>query len=292
MNAIAIVGGSNLIRRDGSLHIGQTSQTAAFIARITTPSAPRAVAYNNLITGLVNSGVWAKLDGLYVYAAADSPTALTNLVQSSFGQTTHGSPSFATDTGYSGDGGTSTYLDTGFDPTTATSPNFTQNSASEFGWRTILGAGDSGRIVGAPGSQTFYLPGNSARVNSATSTTSTLHGNFGLFTAVRPNATTQVLYQGGVLQISAASNSISIPAGDTLVSLNTSKIDASTNGQLSAYGYGAALTNDDNCNLVNYLTNYFNAIASALPIDAQLTASTIVSNPTNIGYGPGIARSD
>lgn len=104
-----------------------------FAARLATPpTLARKQAYDRLIYGLEQAGVWSKLDALYIFAAADEATALTNLVQSSYGATAVGSPTFLADLGYTGASGK--YINTGFNPTTASSPQYARNSAHVSVW--------------------------------------------------------------------------------------------------------------------------------------------------------------
>jgi len=85
-----------------------TDPYAAFANRlITAPTAGRATLYQNLINGLISDGVWAKLDMLHIYAAADGQTSRTNLVQDRFilqGETnsdpTVSGPTFTADRGW------------------------------------------------------------------------------------------------------------------------------------------------------------------------------------------------
>lgn len=118
---------------------GYSAEASALFARITTPpSDARKVLINNLIVSLKTAGVWAKLDAFYVLAAADAQSSLLNWVSTSYNLTAVNSPTFVIDRHYVGDGSTS-YLSTGFNPTTAVSPKFTQNSGALFQWsRTDL----------------------------------------------------------------------------------------------------------------------------------------------------------
>lgn len=270
-------------------------QAQAFFSRLVTqPTAAMANAYDHLITGLLNSGVWAKLDGLYLYAATDTTTANTNLIQSAFTATPSagGTITFSANNGYSADAGTTTYLDSNFDPTVGLH-NYVRNSASEFAWRSVKTGGSSGRIIGIDGSNTFLLPGTSGRVNTSSGMiTSPNWANTGLFEIDRLDATNTFEMVNGIRDPNpgATPASVALTAGKTLVSLNTTKSGAtSTTDQLSAYGFGGALTDADSMNLNNYISNYQNEIASALPVDAPLLASDIV-NDGNQNDLPGISR--
>ena len=92
-------------------------ETAAIIAAMTVkPNAARTTAIDNLVYALKNGGVWAKLDVLYVLAAHHEQAGRINWKNpGTFDLTAGNSPSFTTDTGFTGS--TSApypYLDTGF----------------------------------------------------------------------------------------------------------------------------------------------------------------------------------
>lgn len=123
----------------GPIHLPQT--LALFARMATPPTAARAKAINNLVSALVVNGIWDRLDAFYVLAAADSQAARLNWIADQYNLTEVNSPTFAADQGYTGNGTTS-YLETGFNPTTAASPKFVQNDASMFIWsRTDLANG-------------------------------------------------------------------------------------------------------------------------------------------------------
>lgn len=101
----------------------------ALFARLNTPpTSARKTLINNLIVSLKTAGVWSKLDAVYMLAAADSQASRQNWIADQYNPTPVSSPTFVVDRGYTGDGSAS-YLDTGFNPTTAVAPKFTQNSA-------------------------------------------------------------------------------------------------------------------------------------------------------------------
>ncbi len=115
----------------------------------TQPSAPQRARYDKLFRALVTAGVYSKLDALYVTKAEHSATALTNLIQASYGGTLAGAanPTFTADLGFTG---TATgYIDTGFNPTTAVSPKFTRNNACIFAWSMSQQTSLTGAIFGA-----------------------------------------------------------------------------------------------------------------------------------------------
>lgn len=117
-----------------------TNQEAAdLVARFTTPPDNARKALIDTMVGVLKAaGVWSKLDALYIMAAHDSRAARRNWIADAYNLTPTSSPTFTADQGYAGDGSTS-YLSTGFNPATAVSPKFVQNSAHLAAWsRTQL----------------------------------------------------------------------------------------------------------------------------------------------------------
>lgn len=130
-------------------------QSLALFARFTTPpTLTRMVQINTLIGSLISGGVWTKFDAFYMLAAADAQSSLLNWASTSYNLTAVNSPAFVADRGYTGDGSTS-YLDTNFNPTTAVGAKFVQDSAHNGIWsRTNLNnAGASSNDAGALNSQ-------------------------------------------------------------------------------------------------------------------------------------------
>jgi hypothetical protein len=125
------------------------SEASAFVARMTTtPDDTRKGAIDALFTAIkagANSGtnLLTKLDALWLLAAADSQAASLNLISTSFTLTEVNSPSFTADRGYTGNG-TSSYLDTAFNPATASSPHYTQ-TAAHFGYWSRTSAQSSAK---------------------------------------------------------------------------------------------------------------------------------------------------
>jgi hypothetical protein len=115
------------------------AETNALLALFTVqPDATRKGHINTLIASLKNgatsgTNIFAGLDFLHVYAAHDEQAARRNWIQDAYHSGAINSPTFTSDRGFAGNG-TSSYLDTNFNPTTASSPKFTQNNASGGVW--------------------------------------------------------------------------------------------------------------------------------------------------------------
>ncbi len=110
------------------------AESAAFLARTSGLDSTHRNAYIALIDGLVADGVWSHLDVLHIYATDTTSNALLNLVSSSFSGVANGSPTFTADRGYTGSTGSTVYIDTQFNPTTASSPKYVLNDAHLSVW--------------------------------------------------------------------------------------------------------------------------------------------------------------
>lgn len=92
---------------------GKLDETGKIIAAMMVkPDSTRRAAIKALVEGLIEDGLWDKLDLLYVMAAHDAQAARVNWKEpSNFEASVVGSPSFTTDSGYSGSG--TSYLNSG-----------------------------------------------------------------------------------------------------------------------------------------------------------------------------------
>jgi hypothetical protein len=111
------------------------SQSAALIARASSPTVFQQIAWNALICGGVTDGWWAKTDVVQLFAADNSTDALLNLVSSSFTASlvsVSGAalPTFTANAGFNPivSGAQFSYVDSGYNPSTA-GGNYAQNAA-------------------------------------------------------------------------------------------------------------------------------------------------------------------
>jgi hypothetical protein len=133
------------------------SQSEAFFARLSTqPTEKRKALYDSLIRKIFSQQVALSIsfDGLWILAAADSTTALTNLINANCKMEVKGSPTFAADLGYTGNG-TDGYLDTQINPSTASGQgvNFRSTTAWMAAWSNTA-SGGSGALMGQSNSNT------------------------------------------------------------------------------------------------------------------------------------------
>lgn len=116
----------------GGKSIRYSAEATALFGRMTTqPNAARKALIDAIYTAGKQDGWLTKLDGLWIMAAHDAQAARLNWVSTSFNLTAVASPTFTVDKGYKSDGAAA-YLDTNFNPTTASSPKYLQDSASMF----------------------------------------------------------------------------------------------------------------------------------------------------------------
>jgi hypothetical protein len=133
-----------------------SGHAAAFLARTTGLDATHIAAYTALLDGLDADELSCKLDVLHIYATQDSDTALLNLIQNKYNGTIHGSPSFTADSGFAGvDVSSSVYIDTGFNPVTATSPNYQQDTAHMSAWQ-VDNVNSDGPALGSANATTVF----------------------------------------------------------------------------------------------------------------------------------------
>ena len=176
---------------------------AVAAAFTTPPTAARMYLINELVTGAIQSGAWALLDFLHVYAAADTQAALINWkAPGTYNGTLVNAPAFVADRGYTGDGATS-YIDTNYQPT-GVSRNYQQNSAS-FGFWSRTAMGLVGNDMGARAGVfvMFAISRNigdfaNGRVNEAVSQNfGTVTDGSGFFAFDRPNSSVMRGYRNG-----------------------------------------------------------------------------------------------
>jgi hypothetical protein len=105
--------------RGGGTYVVTDANASTLIAAMNTaPSSSRKRTIDNTIISLKAAGLWTKLDALYVLAAHDSQAARLNWKAPASNTATEvSSPTFTADQGYTGNG-TSSYLDSNFNPTT------------------------------------------------------------------------------------------------------------------------------------------------------------------------------
>jgi hypothetical protein len=239
-----------------------SAQSAAFLARATNvTSTTDKTNYDTMITGLVNDGVWAKMDALYIWAAVDQTTALLNLVSSSFPGVTTGTVNFSAYHGYTGDGSTFA-VDTGFVPS-AGGTNYTLNSASMSVYNQTLDASENARIMGCSITTYLYfqpLFGNVFKMELNAPGAELILGGFdqrGLWISSQ-NATTGGISLDGGAQSTAAFTPTSLSGNQVRIWGEQSTGNFSAD-QFSASHIGGYFSDTDCANFSNRINTYMTA---------------------------------
>lgn len=127
---------------------------AIFAAFSTDPGDTRKQLIDDTIAALKTAGIWDSLDYLHVYAAHEAQAAVINWKNpGTFNATPVSSPTFTTDRGYTGNG-SSSYLNTGYNPSTAA--NLALNSAL-FGIWHLTNAASNSKVSGARASSSSNI---------------------------------------------------------------------------------------------------------------------------------------
>jgi hypothetical protein len=257
-------------------HADTTAWVNAVIANGGTVSSGREALVNALISGLDTDGVWSQLDRLFLLAAENATSALTDLKGLDLA-TAVNSPTFTTDTGYSGNGTTS-YINSNYNPATDAT-NFAQDSAHLGVWNntsrgdasTVEAGGGPGGGGGYSAEMEFRTPGSTnVRINSVGATNPS-GGGFKIantqifFVGNRVASPDSELYVDGATLASTnfgGTTSIAVPTGDIFIcARNTGGgPDAYSSDQLSAVTLGGGLTSGDVADLYTHLRTYMTAV--------------------------------
>lgn len=228
---------------------------ALFSRMSVQPTTARKKLINNTILSLKSSGTWGELDCLYLFAAHDKQAALLNWISSNYTITETGTKTFTTDVGISG---TSSNLSTNFNPSTAVSPNFTQNDACMGFWSETNSAAALFEAYNTSGVYTRFNPRTSSgdnftmrfnNNNDVTSTGGLATDSSGFFIANRNISTSFSIYRNSSLVVTLTQTAISVPAQPLRFSENSTRV-------LSAGFYGGYLDNTQRAGLYDALSYY------------------------------------
>lgn len=262
-----IVVGSNLY-----LNLtGQTSyeaETESLTARFTTPpTTDRKNQINSLIKSLKDAGIWIKIDCLWLTAAADSQAARQNWKQDLYNLTAVSSPVFTVDRGYKGDGA-GAYLATGFNPSTAPTPNYGIGSALAGVWIGDLFSGGGQDIAAFDNTAVTHINtrtgANTAggRLNTQTVSNFAVPTSIGLTCASRVLASEYQFYKNGVSLGTTAGVATAVPTNPFGVLAYNGGGDPSQR-QVRAAVVGGGLTSGEHTAFYNALNTYLTAIGAA-----------------------------
>ena len=220
------------------------------------PSAAQQTKQNKLLVDLKAAGIWSHLDTFAVFATdGNSDFALIDwkrLTQ----YTAFNSPTFSTNGGFTGNG-TSSYIDTNFNPTVGTN-NYLLNDAGRFYWvdnRTgVQWEGVSTGGVNDSRNATTTL----IRINQGTSGLSGLNVTFDVdgFHAINRTSSTNVELFTNTTQFSRTSTSTSIFNANQFILRGGNTYNGS---RFRMYAMGGNLV-AENTDFYNALNTYFTSL--------------------------------
>ena len=241
------------------------AEAEALVARFTTePDDARKLLIDNMVGALKSAGVWAKLDALYLMAAADAQAAQRNWIADLFNLSEVSAPAFVADRGYTGDG-VASYVDTGLTPSTG-GTKLVLNSMVFGLWSRSAGQQTAPSGITAGGSQITVLPRSATdtfnvRANSATATTAANADGIGLYAVNRSGASALELYKNGAQAASAATASLGLPT--TSVAFGGNHLAAFNTIQIAGGFLGQSLSGADHAALYSAMLVYMQATGSA-----------------------------
>lgn len=220
----------------------------------TKPSAAQQIKQNKLLVDLKAAGIWSKLDTFAVFATDGSSDFALIDWKRKIQYTAFNSPTFTSNGGFIGNG-TSSYIDTNFNPSTS-GVNYTLNNAGRYFYlKTIstLGTFYEGLSASANGNgmSSSNLASNTHRINQSTNNLNSTVNSFNNigFKSIHRNSSTNVELFQNTTQFSRTATSTSIANSNQTIfkhGLNFS------NPQISLYGMGASLVSEN--------TNFYNAV--------------------------------
>lgn len=236
-----------------SVSVGATvfeAETDALIARmVPAPDTDHKADIDTLIAALKSASVWSKLDGFYVNCAPFGSQITENWVSSKYDQANEGG-TFTANSGVAGNG-SSAYLNTAFNPATATSPNFQRNSAHLWAFSLTTAASAAGYEVGSDGASGWALStGRSDQANAPRGGLNDSWANYpvqadckGMYVISRTSSNLTTMYKNGASIGTSAAASTGAPASYDMAALRYNAIYSDK--KLAGWGFGGGLTSGD-----------------------------------------------
>ena len=218
----------------------------------------RKLIVNDLILGLKADGIWAKLDRLWLFAAADTQSALLGLKLST--ATAVNSPAFVADRGFTG--AASAYIDCNYNPSTD-AVNWAQNNACFFAWNNTAGQVANALVGANVANRNKLYPEHatndtrwSINVVSSQAATTGIVGNTGLWAVNRTASTATQLYLNGIELATATMGSGAL--GSAIYVFRDATIY--TTRQCCCFGNGANLSIPEQVALYNRIRTYMSGV--------------------------------
>jgi hypothetical protein len=224
----------------------------------TLPSAGQQAKQNILLNSLISSGVWAKLDVLFVLAndGGASFACINWKNPSGTKATLVSSPTFTSNQGFNSNG-SSSYIDTNFNAATQ-GVNFTNNNAGEFGYQVGALFGPMFGTMSGPGDGLVMTDATNQRLNmSGTNliTSADMSGNG--FKLINRTSATNVELFNETTQLSRITTTASRISATRRI-LNAQNNYLHSAGRVSIYGNGASLVSEAlslRTAIITYLTS-------------------------------------
>lgn len=244
-------------------------ETLQFVNRLfTPPTRAREAIYDTFIRALVSSGVWTKLDCLYLFAASDEGAALTNVKQDNFRayrDEPAGTVTWTANGGYSS-GSVNKHINSGFNPTTASSPNFTRNDAMVFAWSgtttqiniEIIQTGVVNQQLAGTNLYPKWSDGKPYTSINSSADFGTAHANdsSGLYLAQRTASDAAAVYRNGVsLSTSSAASAAIVNSSIYYMCMHTTRIG----------GIGRSLSAGELTALYDACAAYLTSVVGSVP---------------------------
>jgi hypothetical protein len=242
---------------------------ALFAAMSPTPDEARQALYIALISGLKLDNVWPWLDALYIRAAHAEQAALLNVRQRLYDSSAQNAPTFTTDRGFTFSG--TAHIATGFNPVTASSPQFSQNSGTVYAYVNAMTSNINSTAVAigvntTSGTLTFIRPLNTSgldgRVNG---------GINSVFTTLATRLGGSMLSRTGAFAVDGYRNGAAVGATSTApalpmqsLELMEGRLGAVYNAidRVAATAYGAGLDATQSAALHTRITTFLTAIGA------------------------------
>jgi hypothetical protein len=242
---------------------GFTNEYKAILAEgtaqgYTLPSAGQQVKQNILLNTLISSGVWAKLDTLFVLAndGGASFACINWKNPSGTKATLVSSPTFTTNQGFNSNG-SSSYIDTNFNASTQ-GVNFTNNNAGEFGYQVGATSGPVFGTIGGGGDAVLMADVVNQRFNMLATNlnlSADMSGNG--FKLINRTSATNVELFNETTQLSRTTTTSARISQNRRI-LNAQNLFLNSGGRVSIYGNGASLVAEAltlRTAIVTYLTS-------------------------------------
>jgi hypothetical protein len=247
-----------------------SDEARSLFARMTVkPTPKRAELIDQLYNSLVAAGVLPKLDALYVLAAADSQAAKLNWIANQYNLTEVNAPTFTADRGFAGDGSTS-YLSTGFQPSTAAAAKMTLDNAHLSVWsRTDSAANvtDIGVSGGTAGTRIDSRRADGTCLGRVADTTSlfvAVPNSLGYSFVARSASNARRFRRATTASVNDTTASIALPNVVILVGALGGGAPANFSGrEYAAASIGGNLSNAESDALYTALNTYLTAVGAA-----------------------------